>query len=69
VTRGHGLEWLLRLLSEPRRLWYRHWAPHSQFPFFLALELLGIKKFDGGTSLEGENLPGRRLPITYMSDG
>lgn len=42
--REHGLEWLFRLLQEPRRLWYRYLVYGSQFIFYVSLELLGIRK-------------------------
>jgi len=44
--REHGLEWLFRLLTEPRRLWRRYLIYGSQFVFFVALEMLGLGKFD-----------------------
>jgi N-acetylglucosaminyldiphosphoundecaprenol N-acetyl-beta-D-mannosaminyltransferase len=37
----HGLEWLFRLGSEPRRLWRRYLIHGSQFVFRVALEELG----------------------------
>lgn len=42
--REHGLEWLFRLLQEPRRLWRRYIIYGSQFTFYVALELLGFRK-------------------------
>jgi N-acetylglucosaminyldiphosphoundecaprenol N-acetyl-beta-D-mannosaminyltransferase len=42
-----GLEWLFRLLSEPRRLWPRY----SQYPLFVLLafaQLAGLRKFPTG---------------------
>lgn len=42
--REHGFEWLFRLLQEPRRLWHRYLVYGSQFIFYVALELLGIRK-------------------------
>jgi N-acetylglucosaminyldiphosphoundecaprenol N-acetyl-beta-D-mannosaminyltransferase len=42
-----GLEWLFRLLSEPRRLWPRY----SQYPLFVILalaQLSGLRKFPPG---------------------
>jgi N-acetylglucosaminyldiphosphoundecaprenol N-acetyl-beta-D-mannosaminyltransferase len=44
--RENGLEWFFRLLREPRRLWRRYLVYGSQFTFFVALELAGLKKFD-----------------------
>jgi N-acetylglucosaminyldiphosphoundecaprenol N-acetyl-beta-D-mannosaminyltransferase len=49
--REHGLEWLFRLLQEPRRLWRRYLLGGSQFLFYVGLELLGLKKFDSEESL------------------
>lgn len=42
--REHGLEWLFRLLSEPRRLWRRYLIYGPQFVWAVALELSGIRK-------------------------
>jgi N-acetylglucosaminyldiphosphoundecaprenol N-acetyl-beta-D-mannosaminyltransferase len=44
--REHGLEWLFRLCLEPRRLWRRYIVYGSQFLFWIALERLGLRKFD-----------------------
>jgi len=43
--REHGLEWLFRLLVEPRRLWRRYLIGGSEFLWLVALELAGLKKF------------------------
>lgn len=40
--RNAGLEWLFRLLTNPRRLWKRYLLYNSQFLFFVALEWMGI---------------------------
>ncbi|PYT66581.1 MAG: glycosyltransferase [Acidobacteria bacterium] len=50
--REHGLEWLFRLLQEPRRLWRRYLIYGTQFIAYLALESLKLRKFgsSGGTS-------------------
>ncbi|HET8926146.1 MAG TPA: WecB/TagA/CpsF family glycosyltransferase [Candidatus Acidoferrum sp.] len=42
---GHGLEWLFRLVMEPRRLWRRYLFYGSEFAVLVALESFGIKKF------------------------
>jgi N-acetylglucosaminyldiphosphoundecaprenol N-acetyl-beta-D-mannosaminyltransferase len=42
--RENGLEWLFRLLQEPRRLWRRYLIYGSQFIFYILLELTGITK-------------------------
>ena len=43
--REHGLEWLFRLATEPKRLWRRYLVYGSQFVWNVALELTGIKRF------------------------
>lgn len=43
--REHGLEWLFRLLQEPRRLWRRYLICGSQFVAYLVLESLHLKNF------------------------
>ena len=43
--RENGLEWLFRLLHEPRRLWKRYLVFGSEFTFCVLLELAGLKKF------------------------
>ena len=40
--REHGLEWLFRLLSEPRRLWRRYLISNSQFVFYVALDAVRV---------------------------
>ncbi len=44
--REHGLEWLFRLCSEPRRLWRRYFIYNTQFFYYLLLEFLGLKQFE-----------------------
>jgi N-acetylglucosaminyldiphosphoundecaprenol N-acetyl-beta-D-mannosaminyltransferase len=41
-----GLEWLFRLLQEPRRLWRRYLVYNTKFIYSISLELLGVKRFD-----------------------
>jgi N-acetylglucosaminyldiphosphoundecaprenol N-acetyl-beta-D-mannosaminyltransferase len=43
-----GLEWLYRLLREPRRLWRRYLVVNPPFLFYFALQYLGLKRFGGG---------------------
>ncbi|MEW6447676.1 MAG: WecB/TagA/CpsF family glycosyltransferase [Bacillota bacterium] len=40
-----GLEWLYRLLKEPRRLWWRYLYYNPRYLALLSLQLLGLKKF------------------------
>lgn len=42
--REHGLEWLFRLLQEPRRLHRRYLGYGSKFTIYVLLELLGIRR-------------------------
>jgi N-acetylglucosaminyldiphosphoundecaprenol N-acetyl-beta-D-mannosaminyltransferase len=44
--REHGLEWLFRLASEPRRLWRRYLINGSEFAWLVLLELMGLRKFE-----------------------
>jgi N-acetylglucosaminyldiphosphoundecaprenol N-acetyl-beta-D-mannosaminyltransferase len=43
---NHGLEWLFRLVSDPRRLWRRYVIYNTEFIACLALQRLGLKRFD-----------------------
>jgi len=44
--RESGLEWLFRLIQEPRRLWRRYFINGAEFVWKVSLELLGFKKFE-----------------------
>lgn len=44
--RERGLEWLFRLLAEPRRLWRRYLIYNLEFVFSELLEFLSVKEFD-----------------------
>ncbi len=41
-----GLEWLFRLVHEPRRLWKRYILLNPRFIYLATLQLLGLKKFE-----------------------
>jgi N-acetylglucosaminyldiphosphoundecaprenol N-acetyl-beta-D-mannosaminyltransferase len=43
--RENGLEWLFRLIAEPRRLWRRYIIGGSDFVWNVLLEVLGVKSF------------------------
>lgn len=43
--REHGLEWLFRLRTEPRRLWRRYLIGGSRFMWHVALEMTRIRKY------------------------
>ena len=38
-----GLEWLYRLIKEPRRLWRRYFKHNGRFLFYAALQKMGKK--------------------------
>jgi len=40
-----GLEWLFRLITEPRRLWKRYLKHNPRFVLFFGLQLLGLRRF------------------------
>ncbi len=44
--RENGLEWLFRLLMEPRRLWRRYLIMGPQFAWNVSFELLGLKRYE-----------------------
>jgi N-acetylglucosaminyldiphosphoundecaprenol N-acetyl-beta-D-mannosaminyltransferase len=41
--KNSSLEWLYRLVQEPKRLWKRYLKTIPQFLFFTSLELIGLK--------------------------
>jgi N-acetylglucosaminyldiphosphoundecaprenol N-acetyl-beta-D-mannosaminyltransferase len=43
--RERGLEWLFRLIQEPRRLWRRYLIYGSEFVFNVTAELLLLRRF------------------------
>lgn len=56
----HGLEWLFRLASEPRRLWRRYLVTNSIFVGRVSLVLLRRIVFPGRSGLKANNAsPGR----------
>jgi N-acetylglucosaminyldiphosphoundecaprenol N-acetyl-beta-D-mannosaminyltransferase len=42
----NGLEWFYRLLSEPRRLWRRYLLCYPRFVVLVALQALGLLRFE-----------------------
>lgn len=42
-----GLEWLFRIIQEPRRLWRRYARNNSLFIYYLLLQKLGVRNFGG----------------------
>lgn len=53
--RENGLEWLYRLLAEPKRLWRRYIINGGKFVWNVALELLGLKVFSANTKATPES--------------
>ncbi|MDJ1182895.1 WecB/TagA/CpsF family glycosyltransferase [Roseofilum casamattae] len=43
---GAGLEWLYRLIQEPKRLWKRYVLLNPYYVWLLSLQMLGLRKFD-----------------------
>jgi len=41
-----GLEWLFRLLTEPRRLWYRYLVYNPLFVALVLLQSLRLRRYD-----------------------
>ena len=41
-----GLEWLFRLWTEPRRLFWRYLLLNPMYLFLLALQAMGLRSFD-----------------------
>jgi len=46
-----GLEWVFRLLMDPRRLWKRYAKHNPRFVGLLLIQLLGLRRFDKGAGL------------------
>ena len=55
-----GLEWLYRLLQEPRRLWQRYLILNPLFLAHVVLQLLGLRRYGSDASDSGEGAP--RMP-------
>ncbi|MGB0561359.1 MAG: WecB/TagA/CpsF family glycosyltransferase [Spirulinaceae cyanobacterium] len=46
-----GLEWLFRLIQEPKRLWKRYVLLNPHYLWLLSLQMLGFKPFDPKTAI------------------
>jgi len=46
TMRNLGLEWLWRLINEPKRIWKRVFIDAPQFVGLVVLEIVGLRKFD-----------------------
>lgn len=45
-----GMEWLFRLMTEPRRLWKRYLKHNPRFVVLFAAQLLGLKNFSSSVT-------------------
>ncbi len=43
--KNFSLEWLYRLIQEPRRLWKRYLVTNTLFIVFIVLQFMGVKRF------------------------
>lgn len=55
VLQRMGLEWLYRLIHEPRRLWRRYLLINPYYLNLLFLQWAGVKKFDPNSTVLPEN--------------
>jgi len=51
LLQRYGLEWLFRLLREPRRLWRRYFYLNPAYLTLLTMQLLRLRRFDASTGL------------------
>ncbi|MBP0028089.1 WecB/TagA/CpsF family glycosyltransferase [Roseofilum sp. Guam] len=49
-----GLEWLYRLIQEPKRLWKRYVLLNPYYVWLLSLQILGLRKFNPNTTTPPE---------------
>jgi N-acetylglucosaminyldiphosphoundecaprenol N-acetyl-beta-D-mannosaminyltransferase len=63
-----GLEWLFRLLTEPRRLWRRYLRNNPAFLWNIGLQAAGLRTFDDGGTARA-SVPTRVLPPRARMDG
>ena len=42
-----GLEWIYRLVNEPKKLWRRDFLDVPRFLYYMFSEQLGLRRFDG----------------------
>ena len=48
LVQSTGLEWFWRLAMEPRKMWKRYLATHSELPMLAACEIPTHRVFAGG---------------------
>jgi N-acetylglucosaminyldiphosphoundecaprenol N-acetyl-beta-D-mannosaminyltransferase len=69
-----GLEWVFRLMSDPRRLWKRYAKHNPRFVGLFLLQLLGLRYFSKdeghhlGSSITGQAEPGSATKGSAASD-
>lgn len=64
-----GLQWLHRLIQEPRRLWRRYLVNNPKFIYQAALQLLRIKRFDMIGLVESHQATSSAVLIPEMAKG
>ena len=58
--RERGLEWLFRLMQEPRRLWRRYLVYGAHFIAYVTLKSFRLKSVDAGGRRLPKGTPGRQ---------
>jgi N-acetylglucosaminyldiphosphoundecaprenol N-acetyl-beta-D-mannosaminyltransferase len=61
-----GLEWVLRLLVNPRRLWKRYAKHNPRFIWFSLIQLLGLRRSGERTSLDNSEKLRPQTPTAAM---
>jgi N-acetylglucosaminyldiphosphoundecaprenol N-acetyl-beta-D-mannosaminyltransferase len=57
-----GVQWLHRLIQDPRRLWKRYLHNNSTFLWHIALQLTGLREYPSAGLKAGHYLESRRAP-------
>jgi len=52
-----GMQWLHRLMQDPRRLWRRYLRSNSAFLWHIALQLTGLREYPPTETTVGSWLP------------
>jgi N-acetylglucosaminyldiphosphoundecaprenol N-acetyl-beta-D-mannosaminyltransferase len=58
-----GFEWLFRLLTEPRRLWWRYLRNNPAFIWNIGLQAAGLRTFDDAGRTESVRAPTGQLRV------
>jgi N-acetylglucosaminyldiphosphoundecaprenol N-acetyl-beta-D-mannosaminyltransferase len=63
-----GLEWLFRLLTEPRRLWRRYLRNNPAFIWNIGLQAAGLRTFDDAGGTAPASFPSGVFPPSARTD-